>query len=140
MDEGRQNFTLISDRVRDNALDAVRLAPAGWRVQVGPPLRSGDQNAKMWAMLNDVARAKPEGRNWTPETWKAAFMHYLGHQVMFADGLDGSGPFPIGFRTSRLSVKQMIDLITVIYKYGDEHQVEWRETRKGGFMDEARAA
>jgi hypothetical protein len=136
----RQTFILISDQVRGNALEAVRTASPDCVVTVAPPGRSKDQNAKMWAMLNDVARAKPEGRNWTPETWKAAFMHFLGHQVMFADGLDGTGPFPIGFRTSKLTVRQMIDLITCIYKYGDEHDVEWRETRKGGFFDEAREA
>lgn len=132
-------FILISPIVRSNALDAVRAAPDGWRVKVAPPLRSDDQNSKMWAMLADVARAKPEGRNWVPETWKAAFMHALGHQVMFADGLDGSGPFPIGFRTSRLTVKQMIDLIDSIYAYGSQHGVEWRGTRKGGFMNEKEA-
>jgi hypothetical protein len=136
----KQTFILISDRVRDNALSAVRDAPDGWRVKVEPPLRSGDQNSKMWAMLSDVARAKPEGRNWPPETWKAAFMHFLGHQVMFAEGLDGTGPFPLGFRSSQLSVRQMVDLIDCIYRYGDEHGVEWRETRKGGFFDEAAAA
>ncbi len=136
----KQTFILVTDKVRANAIEAVRAALPGWRVKVEPPTRTGDQNAKMWAMLNDVARAKPEGRNWTPETWKAAFMHFLGHQVMFAEGLDGTGPFPLGFRSSQLSVRQMIDLIDCIYKYGDEHGVEWRETRKGGFFDEAKAA
>lgn len=140
MTDDKQTFILISDRVRGNAIEAIRTAPANWRVKVSPPLRSDDQNAKMWAMLHDVARAKPEGRNWTPETWKAAFMHSLGHQVLFAEGLDGSGPFPIGFRTSKLTVRQMIDLIDCIYAYGGQHQVEWTEARKGGFMEERRAA
>jgi hypothetical protein len=140
MGSERQTFIVHTERVRANALEAVRTAPPEYVVTVSPPGRSKDQNAKMWAMLNDVARAKPEGRNWVPETWKAAFMHHLGHQVMFADGLDGSGPFPVGFRTSRLTIRQMIDLIDCIYKYGDEHKVEWRETRKGGFFDEAREA
>jgi hypothetical protein len=140
MSDEKQTFILVSQRVLSNALDAVRSAPAGYRVQISPPLRSSDQNAKMWAMLNDVARHKPEGRNWVPETWKAAFMHFLGHQVQFAEGLDGTGPFPVGFRTSRLTVRQMIDLIDCIYAYGNEHGVEWRETRKGGFMDERAAA
>lgn len=140
MTDERSTFILISDRVRDNAIAAVRSAPHGWRVKVEPALRSSDQNAKMWAMLADVARTKPEGRNWVPETWKAAFMHFLGHQVQFAEGLDGTGPFPLGFRTSRLTVRQMIDLIDCIYRYGDEHGVEWRETRKGGFFDEQAAA
>ena len=136
-----QYFTLRNDDIRRNAINEILAADDGSRVTIAPAQRSNDQNAKMWAMLADVARAQPEGRNWTTETWKAAFMHYLGHQVMFADGLDGSGPFPVGFRTSRLTVGQMSDLITVIYQYGDEHGVEWTETRKGGFLDlQARAA
>ena len=136
----KQTFILISDKVRENAAKAVRDALPGWRIKVEPPLRSDPQNDKMWAMLSDVARAKPEGRNWTKDTWKAAFMHYLGHQVMFAEGLNGSGPFPVGFRSSRLTVRQMIDLIDCIYAYGAEHGVQWQETRRGGFMDEAWAA
>lgn len=136
----RQTFIIHTDRVRANALEAVRTAAPEWVVTVSPPGRTKDQNAKMWAMLNDVARAKPEGRNWVPETWKAAFMHFLGHQIQFAEGLDNTGPFPVGFRTSRLTVRQMVDLIDCIYKYGDEHGIEWRETRKGGFFDEARVA
>jgi hypothetical protein len=60
-------------------------------------------------------------------------MHSLGHQVRFAEGLDGSGPFPLGFRSSHLNVAQMRDLIEVIYEYGSRHGVEWRETRMGGF-------
>jgi hypothetical protein len=138
--DDKQTFILVSSRIRDNALAAVNEAPPGWRVKVEPPLRSDDQNSKMWAMLADIARHKPEGREWPKETWKAAFMHFLGHQVQFAEGLDGTGPFPLGFRTSRLTVRQMIDLITCIYQYGDKHGVEWRETRKGGFFDAQAAA
>lgn len=96
-------------------------------VTIAAPGRTTDQNAKMWAMLSDVSRAKPEGRKWTPETWKAAFMHSLGHQCQFCEGLDGSGPFPVGFRTSALTKKQMSDLIEVIYEYGSRHEVIWSE-------------
>lgn len=140
MTSERKVFYLRTPLIIANAIDAVRAAGRDFRVVVSRPTRSDEQNDKMWAMLGDLARAKPEGRNWTPETWKCAFMHYLGHQIIFAEGLDGTGPFPIGFRSSKLSVRQMIDLINCIYKYGDEHGVEWRETRKGGFFDEAREA
>lgn len=129
------SFTLISDRVRSNAIEAVRLAPPNWIVTVKEPKRSTDQNAMMWSLLGDLARAKPEGRNWTPETFKAAMMHYLGHQVMFAEGLGGTGPFPIGFRTSRLTKKQMSDLIECILSYGAENGVVFKETRDGGWME-----
>lgn len=136
----KQTFILRDERIVGNALAAVRQAGPNCRVTIYPPARTSDQNAKMWAMLADVARAKPEGRNWVPETWKAAFMHSLGHQVLFAEGLDGSGPFPVGFRTSKLSVRQMVDLIDCIYAYGAQHDVVWTETDKGGFFDERWAA
>lgn len=105
----------------------VDAAPIDAVLNIREATRNKDQNARMWAMLSDVARSKPEGRMWPPETWKAAFMHSLGHQCRFAEGLDGSGPFPIGFRTSRLTVRQMADLITVIAEYGDRHGVRWTE-------------
>ena len=85
--------------------------------------RTLDQNALMWTLLTKISHAKPEGRRWTPETWKCAFLHSLGHQVQFAEGLDGSGPFPLGFRSSKLTKPQMADLITVIMEYADRHGV-----------------
>lgn len=112
---------------RDIAKAIIDRAPSGAVVTVREAGRNLDQNARMWAMLSDVSRAKPEGRHWTPETWKCAFMHSLGHQVRFCEGLDGSGPFPMGFRSSRLTVAQMADLITVIQEYGDRHQVCWTD-------------
>lgn len=131
-------YVLISPIVRGNALEEVRNAPHGYIVMVKEPKRNTAQNAKMWAMLQDVANARPEGRQWTPETWKCAFLHSLGHQVRFAEGLDGSGPFPIGFSSSALNVKQMADLITVISEYGDRHGVEWKEVEKSGFYERTR--
>lgn len=133
-----QSFTLISDRVRSNAIEAVRSAPPNWIVTIKEPKRSLEANAKMWAMLADVANASPEGRQWSPETWKSAFLHSLGHQVRFAEGLDGSGPFPMGFSSSALNVKQMADLITVISEYGDRHGVQWKEVEKSGFYERTR--
>jgi hypothetical protein len=110
---------------REYARRLIMAAPDYAVVTVKAGDRTPDQNAKMWAMLTEVARAKPEGRRWTPETWKCAFMHSLGHQVQFAEGLDGSGPFPLGFRSSKLNKTQMADLITVIQEYGDRHGVQW---------------
>ncbi|MBB95631.1 MAG: hypothetical protein CML68_13700 [Rhodobacteraceae bacterium] len=120
-----QTVILCGQRQRDFAKRLIDAAPADAVVNVREATRNLDQNALMWAALSDVSRAKPEGRHWTPDTWKAAFMHVLGHQVQFVDGLDGSGPFPIGFRSSRLTKKQMADLITVILEYGDRHGVRW---------------
>ena len=128
-------FVLSSPRIRANAIAAIMAAGDGEIVTLSKATRSSRSNALMWCLLNDLARAKPEGRQWTPETWKSALMHSLGHQIMFCEGLDGAGPFPMGFRSSQLNAAQMGDLIMTIQKYGDEHGVKWTETEKGGFMD-----
>lgn len=122
-----QTVILAGPSQRAFAKQLIDRAPANGVVTVREATRNNDQNARMWAMLSDVSRAKPEDRCWTPETWKAAFMHALGHQVQFCEGLDGSGPFPLGFRSSRLTVRQMADLITVIGEYGDRHGVRWTD-------------
>jgi NinB protein len=115
---------------REYARRLILAAPDYAVVTINAGDRTLDQNSKMWAMLSDVSRAKPEGRKWTPETWKCAFLHSLGRQVQFAEGLDGSGPFPLGFRSSKLNKAQMADLITVIQEYGDRHGVAWQNEVK----------
>ena len=126
---------LVGPSQRDYAREALAAAPQHAVVSITKPTRTIPQNAKLWAMLQDIVRAEPEGRKWVADTWKAAFMQSLGHQCQFAEGLDGSGPFPIGFRSSQLNVQQMRDLIEVIYEYGSRHGVEWRETKRSGFME-----
>ena len=101
-------------------------APVDAVVTVKEATRSLDANAKMWAMLSDISRAKPEGRTMTAELWKAVFMQACGHEVQFLNGLDGL-PFPAGFRSSRLTVRQMADLISFVSAYGDQHGVKWSE-------------
>ena len=117
---------LASDRQRALAARYVAEAPAGYVVTVAEPKRTLDQNARMWAMLSDISRACPEGRQHPPETWKSLFMHACGHEVAFLMGLNGE-PFPVGWRTSRLSKRQMADLITFIAEYGDRQGVAWSE-------------
>tara|TARA_Y100000296_G_scaffold75164_1_gene94516 strand:- start:173 stop:568 length:396 start_codon:yes stop_codon:yes gene_type:complete len=121
-----QTIILRGPRQRDLACDLIRRAPDGAIVNVREASRTTDQNARMWAMLSDVSRAKPEGRAHTPEVWKALFMHALGYEVRFLTGLNGE-PFPVGLRSSRLSKQQMSELIDFIAAYGDQHGVEWSE-------------
>ena len=121
------SITLIGPTQREYAGKCIDQAEDGSVVKILKPTRSNQQNAKMWGMLADIRRSEPEGRKWTPETWKCAFMHSLGWHVQFAEALDGSGPFPLGFKSSKLSKQQMSDLIEVIYEYGSRHNVEWSE-------------
>jgi hypothetical protein len=117
---------LNSPHSRHRAHQLIERAPDGYVCEISPPTRSNDQNKMLWACLTDISLAKPEGRRMTPEQWKCVFMQACGWEVQFLEGLDGQ-PFPAGFRSSQMSVKQMADLITFILEYGDRHGVRWSE-------------
>jgi len=121
-----QTVILRGPAQRALACDLIRAAPDNAVVSVKPEARNKDQNARMWASLSDISRAKPEGRMATPEVWKCLFMQALGHETRFEMGLDGR-PFPIGFSSSTLGKQDFGDLLTFIYEYGDRHNVAWSE-------------
>lgn len=121
-----QTVILRGRTQRDFAKTLVERAPADAVVNIRAATRTSDQNARMWAMLSDVSRAKPEGRMHTPDVWKALFMHACGHAVQFELGLNGQ-PFPTGFRSSHLSKAEMSDLMECIAEYGARHDVRWSE-------------
>lgn len=116
---------ILTQSNRWRAHQLIDKAPERYIMEVRQPRRTDDQNAKMWAMLSDISRAKPEGRVHTPDVWKVLFMHSLDHQQRFEHALDGAGVVPVGFRSSRLNKQQMSDLIEVIYEYGARHGVQW---------------
>lgn len=104
----------------------IDAAPQDATVEIKAATRTSDQNARLWAMLSDISRAKPEGRTHTPEVWKNLLMHACGHAVQFEQGLDGQ-PFPVGFRSSRLTKAQMGDLLDFASSYGNQNGVRWSE-------------
>lgn len=111
-----QTVILSTPARKDGAKRLIDLAPQGAVLNIRPPSRTGEQNALMWSLLSDVSRAKPDGRTHTPDVWKALFMQACGHAVQFEVGLDGR-PFPLGFRSSRMTKEQMTDLIEFILQY-----------------------
>lgn len=122
----KEIFKLIDKERRGNALRAVSAAPEGYVVTIAEPTRNLDQNARLWAMLDDIAKAEPMGRKHTPEEWKAIFCQAAGWEMAFLPGLSG-GFFPVGFRTSKMTVRQMADLITWVQAWADEQGVQFSE-------------
>jgi hypothetical protein len=122
-----QTVVLRSPASRDGAKRLIELAPQGAIVNIRPATRTNEQNALMWALLSDISRAKPEGRELTPEVWKSLFLHALGHAQRFEMALDGNGVVPVGFRSSRLTKEQMSDLIEVIHEYAARHGIALQE-------------
>lgn len=122
-----QTVILKSKQSRETFARMSFAAPDYSVGKIDPPRRTLDQNAKMHAMLSDIARAKPQGRVLAPEVWKALFMHEAGFKCTFEPSLDGSGVVPLGFKSSRLSKAEFSDLIEAIHAYGAEHGVEFTD-------------
>lgn len=127
----KQTFELINQHIRQNAAQAVMQAPEGYRCEIKPRTRSLDQNARMWAMLTDVSRQvlwPVNGRNerLTPEDWKAIVTASLGQENRMAAGICG-GFVMLGKSTSRMTVREMTDVIEFLYSFGAERDVVWSE-------------
>jgi hypothetical protein len=117
---------------RAHAVEMVRTAPEGWFfLPPIEPTRTLDQNAKMWAMLNDIARQvlwPVNGRqeHLDAEAWKDIFTASLSQEQRLAAGLRG-GAVLIGAHTSGMGRRQVAELIELMYSFGAEHNVAWSE-------------
>jgi NinB protein len=121
------DHTAILRTDRTFAHRLVDAAPMGSVMAISKPKRTNDQNSLMWALLSEVSAAKPEGRELTPDIWKAVFMHSLDHAQRFEMALDGKGMVPVGFRSSRLTKAQLSDLIEVIHEYAARHGIQFKD-------------
>jgi hypothetical protein len=123
---GKLSFKLSHATARKRAAQAVLDAPEGFVVEIREPTRNLSQNALLWQLLGDISRQQPGGRKLTPDDWKILMMHACGWECAFLEGLDGR-PFPAGFRSSKMTVRQMADLITFILAWGNENGIRWSE-------------
>lgn len=128
----KQRFILSHDTARQRAMSAVAAAQDGMVVEIKPPTRSLEQNAKLHAMLEDVAKqVEWHGMEMHKDIWKrictAAMLRELGEAPILIPSLDGRGVEIIYEKTSHMDKKMMADLIEWIYSFGSERGVVWTE-------------
>ncbi|MDK4720090.1 recombination protein NinB [Rhizobium sp. CNPSo 3968] len=142
MAQKKQRFILINDRVRDNAIAALRSAPEGSAVTLGPATRSLDQNAKFHAICTDIAKSHMSwaGKRRDADEWKVLLVS--GHtkatagEVEFVPGLEGEF-VNIRESTAQMSVARAASLITYALAFCDTNGIHLTETIRGGFHDGA---
>lgn len=122
----KTTIKLIGGEQRTRAQAAIARAPDGYVVTIAEPSRTLDQNALLWPLLADIARAEPMGRKHTPDDWKAILMSACGWECQFQEGLDGR-PFPLGFRSSKMTKAQFSDLLEYVLAFGAEHNIRWSQ-------------
>jgi hypothetical protein len=142
MSQKKQRFILINDRVRENAIAALRSASEGSAVMVGPATRSLDQNAKFHAICTDIANSQMTwaGNRRDAESWKVLLVS--GHTVATAGEVEiipGLENEFVNIResTARMSVGRAASLITYAIAFCDTNGVHLTETIRGGFYDGA---
>ena len=101
--------------------------PGGaWTMEVRAAKRTDEQNRALWGALRQIVRQRPvhNGVQMDAETWKALFLHALGHEVRFVPTLDGSSMLPLGLRSSKLTKAEFADLLTLIVSWCDQNGVK----------------
>lgn len=134
-----QRFILISDRIRDNAATALRMAPDGYSITISEPKRSNDQNAKFHAILTDISRSPVRwaGRHRTVEEWKALIIS--GHAVATKSqgevipGIEGEF-VAIRESSASMTVRRASSLIEYTLAFCAANNIELTETERHGFM------
>jgi hypothetical protein len=137
-------------RFLDTLGDELRAGPR--TVLIHEPKRTDDQNRLFWAVLHDLA----DQVGWRKARWRGDQLLQEGTYVLLADddtaqpltaeifkdvltaalarprlfgGIDG-GVVAVGLSTSRMSKRQMSELIDLAYAFGAEKGVLFTEPRK----------
>lgn len=116
-------FILAHGEARKRAFNALMEAPDGFAVTISEPTRSLDQNARLWASLSDVSQQVDwYGKKLSPEDWKNVFTASL-KKMEVVPNLDGTGFVALGQSTSRMSKRELSDLLELVYSFGTERGV-----------------
>jgi len=92
-----------------------------------PQRRSNDQNAKMWAMLNEIAdQVEHNGSHYNPDQWKAILMHGWRQEISFLPSIDGKTFVPYAGRSSILTIAEMAEFLEYIQWFAAARNVKLR--------------
>jgi hypothetical protein len=108
------------------AMDTENVPP-GTTVEFRAPRRSTDQNALMWSLLGQISKHVDwYGQKLSSEDWKDVLTASL-RRTRVVPGIEAGSFVPLGMRTSQMTKQELADLIELIYAFGAEHEVQFRE-------------
>lgn len=123
----KRTFILVHETARNLALQHVKNAPEGYCVTISEPTRSLEQNSALWPHLEEISeQVEWYGRKLSPEDWKHVFTASL-KQLEVVPNLDGTGFVALGLSTSRMSKRELSDLIELIRAFGAERGVRFKD-------------
>lgn len=101
--------------------------PEGTTVEFRAPRRSIDQNALMWSLLQQISKQVDwYGQKLSSEDWKDVLTASL-RKTRVVPGIDAGTFVPLGMRTSQMTKEEISELIELIYAFGVERSIHFRE-------------
>lgn len=124
----------LSRALSDAARESNKLIQSGAvviEVRPGSRKRTVDQNARIHAMLNDIAdQCDLNGHYYPMHVWKrlcvAQWLKETGERPLLLPSIDGSEIVVIYEKTSKLNTKQCADFIEWLFAFGAEQGVKWK--------------
>ena len=131
----KQVFQLVSPLVRRNAAHAIANAPEGYRCEIRPKTRTLAQNDLLWSVLTDISKqvefvVNGELIKVSPEEVKDILTAGRKRETRMAMGIDG-GMVILGQRTSKMTVRELAELIELAHAFGTQRGVEWSRASLG---------
>lgn len=132
----RRFFILAHQTARTRATQAVAEAPDGYTVRIAPPSRNGEQNARMHAMIGDIAKQwQFMGKRWHEEDMKrllidmfAETMRQLGtplhHDGRVVPSIDGKRVVQLGIQSRDFYVKEAAEFIEWLTCFAVENNID----------------
>ena len=133
------NFKRALDHAEGLLAEQFRNGRESLELALREPKRSLDANAKLWAMLEDVACQctliiNGEKCTATREEWKSVFTAALKRENRIAMGIDG-GVVMLGHSTSKMRKAEFSELIELIHAYGAENGVHWSDKAQAVYAE-----
>ena len=118
----RKTLKLTGDIARQAACRYIMQAPDGYTVTIGEQSRSAEANARLHAMISDVAdQLEYMGRKRSLEFWKGLFVSgweiATGQKPEIVAGIEGEF-INIRNSTTKLSGRKIAELMQYIEAYG----------------------
>ena len=107
----------------------IHEAQEGHVVTISEPTRSLEANALMWALLTDISKQTDwHGIKLSPDEFKDLLSAGLVKSKVVPN-IEGNGFVILGQRTSKMSRKEMSELVELIYAFGAQRGVVFGDER-----------
>jgi len=119
-------FRLVHAEARNRASRACQEAPDGYIVKIVEPTRTLDQNAHLWACLDEIsAQVDWHGQKLSAEDWKHVFTSAL-RKLRVVPNLDGTGFVALGQSSKTMTKREFSELLELATAFAIERGVKLR--------------